>query len=104
MDRIEDTMKLCSYCETFRPHCDFYKNKYSPDGLTYACKDCKSKRYQANKTTYFPKLLCACGKTVYRYYLDKHLSTKYHSKRLNALQKLNQVTTKVTTISLTTNA
>ena len=80
-------MKLCSYCETFRPHTDFHKKKRSSDGLTYECKDCKSKRHQTNKATYYPKLLCACGKTVYRYCLDKHLSTNYHSTRLNALQK-----------------
>jgi len=32
--------KYCSYCDTYKPAVEFYKQKSSPDGLQYRCKDC----------------------------------------------------------------
>ena len=40
------------------------------------CKTCKTELYLINKDKYFPKVECECGKSVYKYYLPKHLQKK----------------------------
>lgn len=41
-------IKKCSWCQTFKPFSEFYKNKYTKTGLTSLCKKClklKVKKY-----------------------------------------------------------
>lgn len=32
---------MCSKCKVYLPYNEFYKDKYSPDGVCYSCKKCK---------------------------------------------------------------
>jgi hypothetical protein len=58
------------------------------DGLYLVCKICKNEYHSKNKEKLFPKITCTCGKTLYKYYLVKHLKTKYHDN----LDKLHHST------------
>jgi hypothetical protein len=70
--------KKCCHCKNEKPLTCFYKNKSLKDGLHLVCKSCKTEYYLKNKEKLFPKMWCSCGKTIYKYYLQKHLKTRYH--------------------------
>jgi hypothetical protein len=72
------SLKKCCHCKNEQPLTCFYKNKSLKDGLHLVCKSCKYEYYSKNKEKLFPKITCSCGKTLYKYYLDKHFKTKYH--------------------------
>jgi hypothetical protein len=38
--------------------------------------------YKNNKDKLFPRVDCSCGKTIYKYYLGKHLRTNIHKHKL----------------------
>ncbi len=48
--------------------------------LTIISITCKNEHYNNNEVKLFPKTPCSCGKTVYKYYLEKQLETKYRNK------------------------
>jgi hypothetical protein len=72
------SLKKCCHCKNEQLLTCFYKNKSLKDGLHLVCKICKNEYYLKNKNL-FPKMTCSCGKTIYKYYLQKHLKTKYHN-------------------------
>ncbi len=72
------SLKKCCHCKNKQQLTCFYKNKSLKDGLHLMCKMCKNEYYSKNKEKLFPKITCSCGKTLYKYYLAKHLKTKYH--------------------------
>lgn len=43
-------MKRCSCSHKLKPESEFYKNKYTKDGLTPICKQCSSFRSKGYKT------------------------------------------------------
>ncbi len=49
------------------------------------CVKVVNEYYSKNKEKLFPKITCSCGKTLYKYYLAKHLKTKCH----HSLDKLH---------------
>jgi hypothetical protein len=71
-------LKMCCHCKNVQPLTCFYKNKSVKDGLHLVCKTCKYEYYSKNKEKLFQKITCSCGKTIYKYYLQKDLKTKYH--------------------------
>lgn len=71
-------LKQCCHCRQVKPLTCFYKNHCTKDGFHRECKICKNKYYTSNKDKLFPKITCSCGKSVYKYYFEKHLMTKYH--------------------------
>jgi hypothetical protein len=72
--------KKCCRCKIVKDIKDFYKNKTRKDGFQPECSQCKYELYFLSKEKLFPKVTCACGKTIYKYYLEKHLKTKYHAQ------------------------
>jgi hypothetical protein len=50
-----------------------------PESLKKCCH-CKNEYYKKNKDKLFPRVDCDCGKTIYKYNLEKHLYTKYHTQ------------------------
>jgi hypothetical protein len=81
------SLKKCCYCKNEQPLTCFYKNKSLKGGLHLVCKICKNEYYLKNKEKLFPKMLYSYGITIYKYYLQKHLKTKYHN-----LDKFNHST------------
>lgn len=75
-----ETLKKCCHCKIEQHLTNFYKNKTIKDGLHLECNTCIHKYYLRNKEKLFPKVTCSCGKTIYKYYLPKHLKTKYHTQ------------------------
>ena len=73
-----EAYKVCSECKIEYSLNNFHKNKCTKDGYHYFCKNCKRDYYLKNKEKLFPKKTCSCGKTLYEYYLAKHLKTKLH--------------------------
>ena len=74
--------KTCCKCRISKLTTQFYKNKISKDGFQAICSPCKAKLYSENKDKLFPKKSCSCGRTVYEYYIEKHLKTN-HKRKLN---------------------
>jgi hypothetical protein len=72
------SLKKCCHCKNEQPLTCFYKNKSLKDILHLVCKSCKNDYYLKNKEKLFPKMWCSCGKIIYKYYLQKHLKTRYH--------------------------
>ena len=57
-------MKTCSECKIIKDNCDYHKNKKSPDGLDYRCKECKEqigKKYREDNK----KEIAIAGKEYY---------------------------------------
>ena len=38
-------MKTCTKCGQEKDFKEFHKDKHNPDGLTYACKECRNTSY-----------------------------------------------------------
>ncbi len=57
-------LKRCSTCKSEKMTSEFYSNKSQKDGYSNQCKD-----------MYHPKVICECGKTIQKYYLNHHLQT-----------------------------
>ncbi len=74
----DNTLKRCSKCRNNKPTKEFHKNRWFADGYTNQCKICK----MANPDIFHPKVICGCGKTIFKFYLTKHLKTKIHHKTL----------------------
>ena len=81
--------KKCSRCYLVKSVNEFCKNKSTKDGLHWECKTCKTELYLINKGKYFPKVECECGKSVYKYYLPKHLQKKIHFSKYEMILKRN---------------
>lgn len=75
-------LKKCSSCKKLKTSVEFYSNKSTKDNLSSICKSCQYDRYIQNKDKLFPKITCSCGKTVYKYYHEKHLMTNYHKNTI----------------------
>jgi hypothetical protein len=45
-------MKTCNKCKIQKQLSEFYKDKKSPDGIDYRCKQCRADYFQQNKSTY----------------------------------------------------
>jgi hypothetical protein len=82
-----EAYKVCSECKIEYSLNNFHKNKSTKDGYHYFCKNCKRDYYLKNKEKLFPKVTCSCGKIIYKYYLDKHLKTKYHNQNEDRIIK-----------------
>ena len=78
MEKLNTLKKSC-HCQNEQPLTCYYKNKSLKDGLHIVCKSCKYEYYSKNKEKLFHKVTCSCGKTLNKYYLEKHLKTKYHN-------------------------
>ncbi len=74
--------KICCHCKIERPITQFYKNRTTRDGYQPECSQCRYIAYLLNKEKLFPKITCSCGRTIYKYYLEKHLKTDYHNRHL----------------------
>lgn len=72
-------MKMCSCCKTEMEESLFNKNKSSPDGLAYECKECCRKRHLIYYNTYKEKILKEKKKKYWedpeKYRLNKRNST-----------------------------
>jgi hypothetical protein len=75
-----ESLKKCCHCKNELPLNCIYKNKTKKDDLNRECNTCKNEYYKKNKDKLFPRVDCDCGKTIYNYYLEKHLKTKYHTQ------------------------
>jgi hypothetical protein len=74
--------KKCCRCKKVKDITNFYKNRARNDGFQPECSQCKYELYLSKKEKLFPKQTCPCGKTIYKYYLGKHLKTKYHTQNI----------------------
>jgi hypothetical protein len=45
-------MKKCNKCKVEKALTEFCKDKYSPDGIDYKCKECRKEYFQQNKDDY----------------------------------------------------
>jgi hypothetical protein len=78
--------KKCCRCRIIKDITNFYKNRTTNDGFQAECSQCKNGLYLSNKVKLFPKETCSCGKTIYKYYVGKHVKTRYHLKNIIKVQ------------------
>jgi hypothetical protein len=79
-------LKKCNHCKIELPLNCFCKDRTTKDGFHGAYKTCKNEYYKNNKDKLFPKVDCSCGKSYDKYYLRKHLKTKYHNAEKGVVQ------------------
>ena len=75
-------MKTCNRCNTEKTNKEFHKDKYTKDGLRYACKVCITD-YVKEKKEVFNQ-----SKTKWRI---NNRGLDRHSKRMHELKKLGKV-------------
>ena len=59
-DELIANHKKCNKCEEIKPINDFYKNKKSPDGLQYMCKECKKEYSRQHQIVNKEQCIEAC--------------------------------------------
>jgi hypothetical protein len=87
-----DEVKKCCRCKLIKPKTSFCKNKSTKDGLQWECGTFKNKLFSNNREKLFPKIPCSCGKTVHKYYLEKHQQNNTHKLKLRSFDILSNVT------------
>ena len=71
-------MKVCSKCREIKNLNAFGKDKYSKDGLSYSCKECRNKasRQTKRRKTQFTCISCGVVKEI-DYYKNKRRKTEF---------------------------
>lgn len=82
--------KWCFRCNELKKCDEFYKNPQHKSGFSYLCKSCHYNDYLSWKDKVYTKVMCTCGKTIYKYYMNKHLDTNIHKKLVEIQPQIKQ--------------
>ena len=71
-------MKVCSKCKNTQSETEFGRDKYSKDGLSYSCKECKNKTARQRKRKKAQFTCASCGETKeVDYYKNRQRKTEF---------------------------
>lgn len=71
--------KTCRACKQLKAFTKFYRNRLSPDGLDYSCRECKAAESLARRTKRKANGTCHCGGALREGFKNCAVCAKRHS-------------------------
>lgn len=83
-EEIEDNEKLCQMCLKIKSNTEFYCNNFGRFFRNcILCESIIKKEKYEEKMKYEEKIICECGKKIFKKNKEKHKLSIYHTKRIN---------------------